>query len=124
MQSRFASSLQPPFYMAVLTSQFEGDPAVREFVAAESLRLAALNSGFLGAEQAREKEGFTISVSFWASREAFDEWHQSAFAMTHEELGIREGTTVFKHRALRLAKVEHVHEMSSQPHAAKESDPV
>ncbi len=118
MPDRFAPVTAPPYYMAVMTSRFSGDPATLQRASNEVLRLAALHPGFLGAEAAREASGFGIMVTYWASRIAFDEWEESVFNRMKEEFGQSDRFTVFDRRVMRVGLVQTMHEMTKPDYIA------
>lgn len=81
-----AATPEPPYYAVIFTNQLAGiDVDEYERTAAQMERLAATQPGFLGIESARSVDGFGITVSYWASREAIAAWkahpeHQQAQA--------------------------------------------
>lgn len=67
---------KPPYYAVIFTSLRQpGDNGYGE-TAAEMLRLAALQPGFLGVESARQEIG--ITVSYWADLDAIKAWKENA----------------------------------------------
>lgn len=65
---------EPPYYAVIFTSvRTNGDHGYKE-TAANMLKLAAAQPGFLGAESARDMNGKGITVSYWESLEAIEKW--------------------------------------------------
>jgi heme-degrading monooxygenase HmoA len=84
---RIATTPQLPYYAVVFTSvRSEPDPDY-EVAAEEMLRLAAEQPGFLGAESARNVEGFGITVSYWSSPSAIRDWKANAEHAAIQRLG-------------------------------------
>ncbi|MES9996144.1 antibiotic biosynthesis monooxygenase [Desulfovibrio aminophilus] len=84
--SQGAGVPDPPYYAVVFTSLLSGVEEGYAEMAEELLRLASEQPGFLGAESAREADGTGITVSYWESLEAIENWrdhprHQVAQAM-------------------------------------------
>jgi hypothetical protein len=106
MLYRFATTPEPPYFVAVITTQFDGDRSVLQRADNETMRLAALNPGFLGIEAAREETGFGITVSYWSTRDAFDVWYDAAFDMMKTEFDVADPTAFFQRLVLHLGWVE------------------
>ena len=71
-----AQTPTPPYYAVIFTSvRTDGDNGYAE-TAAQMLKLAAEQPGFLGFESARQEIG--ISVSYWSSLEAIAAWKQNS----------------------------------------------
>jgi heme-degrading monooxygenase HmoA len=65
----------PPYYAVIFTSvRTDGDNGYAD-TAAQMLKLASEQPGFLGFESARQEIG--ISVSYWSSLEAIAAWKQN-----------------------------------------------
>lgn len=101
--SPFAPTHPPPYYAVIFSSQrTEGDKGY-EKMAQRMMDLAAQQAGFLGAESARDANGFGITVSYWASAEAIAAWKAHVQHMAAQEMGKR---TWYANYELRIAKVE------------------
>lgn len=76
MTSETSQRPAPPYYAVIFTSvRTEGDDGYSA-MAKEVLELASKQPGFLGFESARQEIG--ISVSYWASLEAIQQWKDNA----------------------------------------------
>ena len=70
-----------PYYAVIFTSILNENIEGYDQMAEQMLRLVHQQPGFLGVDSARDKIG--ITVSYWSSLEAIDNWrknleHQSA----------------------------------------------
>lgn len=73
--SGIAKTPQTPYYAVIFTSErTDGDNQYAE-MADEMLKLASVQPGFLGVESARD--GLGITVSYWDSLEAIQNWKQN-----------------------------------------------
>ncbi|MEC1472748.1 antibiotic biosynthesis monooxygenase [Bacillus haynesii] len=94
---------EPPYYAVIFTSaRTNGDNGYKE-TAANMLKLAAAQPGFLGAESARDINGKGITVSYWESLEAIEKWKFHSEHLQAKEKGRTEWYSDF---AVRVAKVE------------------
>ncbi|WP_068779598.1 antibiotic biosynthesis monooxygenase family protein [Paenibacillus sp. GM2] len=99
--SELACTPQPPYYAVIFTSErTEGDYGYAE-MAEEMVRLAAIQPGFLGVESARE--GLGITVSYWESLEAIQNWKQNERHLMAQSKGKSEWYLKYK---TRICKVE------------------
>ena len=74
----FAHTPAPPYWAVIFSSQrTAGDDGYGD-MAARMVELAARQPGFLGAESARDGDGFGITVSYWASEQAIAAWKAEA----------------------------------------------
>ena len=77
MSVGFARTPAPPYYAVIFVSQRNGADAEGYAAAAQRmLELAARQPGFLGAESAREADGFGLTVSYWESEAAIAAWRR------------------------------------------------
>ena len=103
MSALFAATPQPPYYAAIFTSlRTQTDQGYGE-MADRMVELAGQQAGYLGAESARDAQGFGITVSYWESEEAIRQWKHNAEHQIAQEKG---HTTWYQHFELRIAKVE------------------
>lgn len=94
---------EPPYYAVIFTSvRTNGDNGYNE-TAANMLKLAAAQPGFLGAESARDMNGKGITVSYWESLEAIEKWK---FHSEHRQAKEKGRTEWYSDFAVRVAKVE------------------
>ena len=102
--SRFADLPPPPYHAVIFSSLRNGaDEAGYQTAATRMLELAAQQPGYLGAESARDAEGFGITVSYWDSEAAIAAWKQQA---EHAAVRAHGRSHWYDHFELRVAKVE------------------
>jgi heme-degrading monooxygenase HmoA len=83
-----AQTPEPPYYAVIFTS-LKKDVAEGYAEMAEHMEaLARQQPGFLGVESAREETG--ITVSYWSSLEAIQQWKQHAEHKIAQKLGYQE----------------------------------
>ncbi|MDA8277472.1 MAG: antibiotic biosynthesis monooxygenase [Actinomycetota bacterium] len=71
----FAQTPNPPYTAVIFTSCLSDDIEGYDIAAAEMVRLAQEQEGYLGIESAREKIG--ITVSYWCDESCAKEWKQN-----------------------------------------------
>jgi heme-degrading monooxygenase HmoA len=99
--SEIAQTPKPPYYAVIFTSErTDGDNGYAE-MAEEMVKLASVQPGFLGVESARE--GVGITVSYWESLEAIQNWKQNERHMIAQKLGKSDWYLRYK---TRVCKVE------------------
>lgn len=99
----FARLPQPPYYAVIFSSQrTAGDQGYAQ-MAARMVELAAQQPGFLGAESARDADGFGITVSYWRSEADIAAWRRHAEHRLAQEQG---RSHWYGHYELRVARVE------------------
>ena len=69
-QSRFAPLPEVPYYAVVFSSLRTTSDDGYDTISARMIELAQKQSGFLGAESARNVSGFGITVSYWKDEES------------------------------------------------------
>ncbi|MCA0425099.1 MAG: antibiotic biosynthesis monooxygenase [Proteobacteria bacterium] len=101
--SPFANTPEPPYYAVIFTTRrTEGDTGYA--VMAEAMdRLAATMTGYLGVESARGTDGVGITVSYWESEAAIDNWKRNAEHVLARDMGRADW---YAHYELRVARVE------------------
>jgi heme-degrading monooxygenase HmoA len=99
----FARLPEPPYYAVVFSSRRTPGDQGYEAMAERMVELAAQQPGFLGAESARDAQGFGITVSYWASEEAIAAWRRHAEHRVAQEQGRAQW---YAHYELRVARVE------------------
>jgi len=73
-----ARTPSPPYYAVIFSSQrAEGDRGYGH-MADRMVEFASKQPGFLGVESVRGADGFGITVSYWASKEAIVAWKRHA----------------------------------------------
>jgi heme-degrading monooxygenase HmoA len=99
----FARTPEPPYWAVIFSAQrTEGDHGYAA-MAAKMVELALARPGCLGAESARDAEGFGITVSYWTDEPAIAAWKAEAEHLVAQRLG-RERW--YAHYELRVARVE------------------
>jgi heme-degrading monooxygenase HmoA len=101
--SAFAKTPAPPYYAVIFASlRRDGDDGY----AAMAKRMEALalsQPGCLGAESARNADGFGLTVSYFASEADILAWKGDAEHLAAQALG---QTRWYEHYEVRVAKVE------------------
>lgn len=106
----FANTPEPPYYAVIFTSQRrDADEDFYHEIAAKMAELALKQPGCLGAESARDANGFGLTVSYFSSLEAIKLWRDHAEHQPAQNLG-RE--TFYRHYELRIARVERAYSWS------------
>lgn len=96
-----AQTPKPPYYAVIFTSErTDGDHGYGE-MADEMAKLASEQPGFLGMESARE--GIGITISYWASLDAIQNWKQHERHLIAQDHGQSEWYHTYK---TRICKVE------------------
>lgn len=99
----FAHTPEPPYYAVIFSSQRTAGDHGYAAMAEDMLTLALAQPGCLGAESARDAEGFGITVSYWQSEAAIAAWKAEARHRLAQRLGIDRW---YEHFRVRVAKVE------------------
>jgi heme-degrading monooxygenase HmoA len=73
------------------------------------VELAATMPGFLGVESVRGEDGFGITISYWATEQAIQEWQQHAEHILAQQLGRERWYSRFE---LRVCRVERAYGFS------------
>lgn len=102
-QTRFAPVQDAPYYAVVFSSlRTTGDDGY-DAMSARMVELAQKQSGFLGAESARDVSGFGITVSYWKDEESIRNWKSHAEHRIAQETG---KARWYEHYITRVCKVE------------------
>ena len=96
-----ANTPKPPYYAVIFSSIRKNDDSEYHSTAKRMDELAKEQPGFLGFETARDILG--ISVSYWDSLEAIQQWKNNAEHKIAQEKGIKDW---YKTYIVRIAKVE------------------
>ena len=99
----FARLPEPPYYAVIFSSRRTPGDQGYEAMAERMVELAVQQPGFLGAESARDAEGFGITVSYWATEEAIANWRRHAEHRVAQEQGRAQW---YAHYEVRVARVE------------------
>lgn len=93
----------PPYYAVIFTSQrTEGDQGYNS-MAEKVLEIAGQQAGFLGAESVRNEAGLGITVSYWQSLEAIEQFKNHSLHAAAQKEGRNRWYSEF---GLRVCKVE------------------
>lgn len=103
-----APTPDPPYWAVVFTNRRArfGDPATDDAYAAAAARmdeLAAAVPGHLGVESVRDDAGMGITVSYWSSPDAIEQWRRHP---EHLEAQARGRTDWYEWYELRVARVD------------------
>ncbi|MDX5627217.1 MULTISPECIES: antibiotic biosynthesis monooxygenase [unclassified Brenneria] len=102
----FARLPEPPYFAVVFSSQrTPGDRGYDE-MSSRMAELAMTQPGYLGAESARDQQGFGITVSYWDSLDAIKQWKRHSEHRIAQEFGIAEW---YQHYELRIAEVKYAY---------------
>jgi heme-degrading monooxygenase HmoA len=99
--SFIANTPKPPYYAVIFTSTRTKIDEGYGVTATRMVELAEQQTGFLGAESAREDVG--ITVSYWQSLDAIKAWKQNSEHLIAQEMGRKKWYSAFK---TRIALVE------------------
>ena len=78
---------EPPYVAVVFSSVRTGPDAGYAAMGARMEELAAQQPGYLGIENARDADGFGITVSYWADEAAAAAWKQVAEHLVAQRRG-------------------------------------
>ncbi|WP_163323083.1 antibiotic biosynthesis monooxygenase family protein [Draconibacterium mangrovi] len=96
-----ANTPKPPYYAVIFTTERTTIDEGYAEMAQQMLELAQQQHGFLGEESARD--GLGITVSYWESLEAIQNWKNNAQHLQAQKLGKEKWYKKYK---LRVARVE------------------
>lgn len=105
MNSPATIAAEPPYWAVIFAStRRDGDHGYAA-MAERMMALAAGQPGFLGADSARDGDGFGVTVSYWRDLEAVARWKADAEHRVAQEFG---RSHWYAEYSLRVAKVERV----------------
>ena len=88
-----ASNLENNSYYAVIfTSNLSNDTADYSTVADKMEELAKQQPGFLDVESVRDHSGLGITISYWESLEAIENWKQNVLHKEAKKEAVSNGT--------------------------------
>ncbi|TKH22717.1 antibiotic biosynthesis monooxygenase [Bacillus wiedmannii] len=90
------------YYAVIFTSHLSNDTTDYSTVADKMEELAKQQPGFLGVESARNHSGLGITISYWESLAAIDNWKQNAL---HKEAKKRGREQWYENFHLRICLV-------------------
>lgn len=111
----------PPYFAVIFSSRRTGDDEGYEEAAQQMLALAAQQPGFLGAESARDAQGFGITVSYWDSEAAIAAWKVQ---VDHQQARAAGRSRWYAHYEVRIARVERAYRgpASARPNPMNDED--
>jgi heme-degrading monooxygenase HmoA len=108
--SPFAETPQPPYYVVTFSSIRTADDQGYGAMADRMAELALQQPGCLGAESARDADGFGITNSYWADEESLKAWKQVASHLAAQRIGRDRWYRQYK---VRIARVERAYEFTA-----------
>lgn len=108
--SPFAETPQPPYYVVTFSSIRTAGDQGYEAMADRMAELALQQPGCLGAESARDADGFGITNSYWADEESLKAWKQVASHLAAQRIGRDRWYSQYK---VRIARVERAYEFTA-----------
>lgn len=98
-----ANTPEPPYFAVIFTShRTDGDNGY-SVMAERMAELAAQQDGYLGAESARDADGFGVTVSYWATEDSIKRWKANVEHLAAQSQGKSNWYQRFK---VRVSKVE------------------
>ncbi len=101
--SKIAKTLQPPYYAVIFTSERTEVENGYGRASEMMVELASKQPGVLGVERVRGEDGFGITVSYWESLEAIQNWREN---MQHRAVQERGKQEWYQRFMTRVCKVE------------------
>lgn len=98
----FAKLPQPPYYAVIFSSLRTAGDHGYEAMGQRMVELAAQQAGYLGAESARNADGFGITVSYWIDEASILAWKRHAEHRIAQETGQQHW---YEHYETRVAQV-------------------
>lgn len=77
----------PPYYAMIFTSQRTKEDQGYSSMAEKVLELAGQQDGFIGAESVRNGTGLGITVSYWRSLEAIEQFRNNSLHAAAQKKG-------------------------------------
>lgn len=103
---------KPPYYAVIFTSlQTANDPEGYETAAARMVELAQRQPGYLGMESVRGSDGLGITVSYWESLDAIEQWRRHVEHLEAQALGRSRWYASFQ---LRICRVERAYGFTAE----------
>lgn len=97
-------SVQAPYYAVIFSSKHSSETDGYEQMATRMVELAKAQPGFLGIESARGEDGRGITVSYWESLKAIQDWKEHGFHRTAQSLGKSKWYETFQVRICRVER--------------------
>ena len=106
----FARTPEPPYYAVVFTSQRTEEDRGYGAMSDAMARLALEQPGCLGAESARDADGFGITVSYWRAEADILAWKARAAHLVAQRAG---KARWYDDYVVRVARVERAYDLAS-----------
>ncbi len=104
LTAAISSDPQSHYYAVIFTSTLTGKDLIGySQVGTRMDELAQMQEGCLGLESSRNSQGLGITISYWKSLEAIQEWKMQAEHVVARELG---RSVWYQSYRVRIAKVE------------------
>ncbi|MDU2065815.1 MAG: antibiotic biosynthesis monooxygenase [Sporomusaceae bacterium] len=104
MSSRIAKTPEAPYYAVIFTSVMsDQDLDSYNRIGDELIKAVEGQPGFLGIESVRDASGVGITVSYWDSLEAIEQWKNDQKHLVAQKKG---SEVWYKNFATRICKVE------------------
>ena len=101
---------EPPYYAVIFTNQrTDADSNGYAKAAERMMKLATAQPGFMGVDSVRGSDGFGITVSYWDSVAAIENWKNHP---EHADIQKQGRETWYAGFSLRVARVERVVDFS------------
>ncbi|MCP4932859.1 MAG: antibiotic biosynthesis monooxygenase [bacterium] len=106
--SEIAKTPEPPYYVTIFANQRTLDDELGyQEMAARMNELAMQQPGFLGADSARDGDGFGITVSYWRDEGSIQNWRERG---EHAEAQQRGKHNWYAEFSVRIARVERAYD--------------
>ncbi len=106
-----SNTLETPYYAVIFTSQLDEEDEAYRTTAERMVELAQKQPGFLGADSARDANGFGITVSYWRDEESIKYWKMNQEHLQAQQRGQEEW---YRHYQLIVARVERAYTPESK----------
>jgi heme-degrading monooxygenase HmoA len=101
-QSRFIKTPPPPYYTVMFTLQTtEKEKDAVGKADQQMLELAAMNPGFIGAENREDEKGFILMMTYWKDLESIKMFRENA---EHRQIQDKGKAIGFQKRVMRVAQ--------------------
>lgn len=99
--------MQPPYYAVIFTARIKSTSQEYFDTAAELKKLAEEIPGYLGIESVEQDNGTEITVSYWKTREAIQQWREHP---DHQQAQQRAREEWYDHYRVQIAEVKQAYE--------------
>ena len=99
----WGSTPEPPYYVAIFTSQRSEDIEGFEAMAERMVELVRQQPGFLAMDSASGANGIDIVIAYWKDEESIGKWKQHVQHLKAQKLGRQRWMKSYQ---VRIGKVE------------------